>query len=422
MIAAVLQQTPHRHRNISFAVAVFCCIAFFSGAASAAVSWKNIATFTTLTNNQMCYTDGTNIVCDSSAPTLLGGNVGIGTASPASTLEVWNTNGNNHALEVVGAAAGNAEGPSVYIASNGSGYGPSFKLDATSNSGGHYYTFYSSGVSDGTGAGDFGIYDNTSSASRLAINTNGGLAVGSYASTASAPSQGIAVSGKVGIGTTTPGDTLTVKGDVGYMLGADYTTTGSQSDVNLGAVSAVRYNGAAAATFQGIVAGTSGQILYLHNPSAYTLTLADQSDSTDATAANKIITGIGSDLGIPTNTSVTLQYDTASSRWRVTGSSNAAKSLPAGSTGQVQFNNAGAFGATANFFLAQHQQSLGDRHLSRAVEHTGRLRRHRRRHELRRRHRRADKRHDRARQCRDWHHIADLSAGSGSHGHGDNQL
>jgi hypothetical protein len=112
----------------------------------------------------------------------------------------------------------------------------------------------------------------------------------------------------------------------------------------------VRYNGTAAATFQGIVAGTSGQILYLHNPSAYTLTLADQSDSTDATAANKIITGTGADLPIPTQTSVTMQYDSASARWRVTGSSNAAKSLPAGSTGQVQFNNAGAFGATANFF------------------------------------------------------------------------
>jgi hypothetical protein len=228
MTGAVLQKTPHRRRNISFAVAVFCCVAFFSGAASAAISWKRVGTVTTLTNNQLCYTDGTNVVCDSSAPTLLGGNVGIGT--------------------------------------------------------------------------------------------------------------------------TTPGDTLTINGDVGYMLGADYTTTGSQSDVNLGAVSAVRYNGTATATFQGIVAGTSGQILYLHNPSAYTLTLADQSDSTDATAANKIITGIGGDLGIPTNTSVTLQYDAASARWRVTGSSNAAKSLPAGSTGQVQFNNAGAFGATANFF------------------------------------------------------------------------
>jgi hypothetical protein len=88
MTAAVLQQTSHRHRNISFAVVVFCCIAFFSGAASAAISWKNVATFTTLTNNQMCYTDGTNIVCDSSAPTLLGGNVGIGTTTPATLLQV----------------------------------------------------------------------------------------------------------------------------------------------------------------------------------------------------------------------------------------------------------------------------------------------------------------------------------------------
>ena len=177
MTAAVPQQTPHRHRNISFAVTVFCCIAFFSSAASAAISWKRVGTVTTLTNNQMCYTDGTNVVCDSSAPTLLGGNVGIGT--------------------------------------------------------------------------------------------------------------------------TTPDDTLTVKGDVGYMLGTDYTTIGAQPDVNVGTTSAVRYNGSAPATFQGIVAGSSGQILFIHNASIYTLTLSNQSGS-ESTAANKIITGTMPERSAPT--------------------------------------------------------------------------------------------------------------------------
>jgi hypothetical protein len=88
MIAAVLQKTHHRHQKVLFAVAVFCCIAFFSGAASAAISWKRVGTVTTLTNNQMCYTDGTNVICDSSAPTISSGLVGIGSVGPITSLDM----------------------------------------------------------------------------------------------------------------------------------------------------------------------------------------------------------------------------------------------------------------------------------------------------------------------------------------------
>ncbi len=141
---------------------------------------------------------------------------------------------------------------------------------------------------------------------------------------------------------------LTLSGKESLTLGTDYTTVGSQADVNLGAYSAVRYNGAATATFYGIVAGSNGQILYLHNPSSYTLTLSNLSGS-ESTTANQIITGTNADLPVPTNTSVTLQYDATASKWRVTGSSNLATSSPAGSNTQVQFNNSGAFGASSNF-------------------------------------------------------------------------
>jgi hypothetical protein len=58
----------------------------------------------------------------------------------------------------------------------------------------------------------------------------------------------------VGIGTTSPNDLLTVNGTVGYMLGTDLTTTGSQNNVAIGMTSAVRYNGSATATFTGIAA------------------------------------------------------------------------------------------------------------------------------------------------------------------------
>lgn len=103
-------------------------------------------------------------------------------------------------------------------------------------------------------------------------------------------------------------------------FGPDYTTTGLQSDVAMNANSAIRYNGSGTATFYGIVAGTAGQILNLHNASTSALTLSNQSTS-DGTLANRIITGTGADLVMATNSSVSLQYDGTAQRWRVIGGS-----------------------------------------------------------------------------------------------------
>jgi hypothetical protein len=161
----------------------------------------------------------------------------------------------------------------------------------------------------------------------------------------------------LGIGTTSPNNALTVNGTVGYMLGTDLTTTGSQNDVAIGMTSAVRYNGAANATFTGISAGANGQILYLHNPSSYTLTLSNQSIS--SSAVNRIVTGTGADLSVPSNTSVTLQYDGTAAVWRVTGSSNSANTLAAGTTGQVQFNGGTNLAADSNFFWDNTNKRLG---------------------------------------------------------------
>jgi hypothetical protein len=45
---------------------------------------------TTLTNNQICKTDGTNVICDSTTPTVSASNfLGIGTTAPASLLSVY---------------------------------------------------------------------------------------------------------------------------------------------------------------------------------------------------------------------------------------------------------------------------------------------------------------------------------------------
>jgi hypothetical protein len=145
---------------------------------------------------------------------------------------------------------------------------------------------------------------------------------------------------------------MTVSGEEVLSFGTDYTTpTGAQNDVNVGAVSSMRFNGTSATTFEGIVTGTAnvaGALLTIHNASTTaSLTLADQSATTDSTLANRIITGTGSNLVMAANSSIVMQYDGTLQRWRVIGGSGGG--VPAGTTGQIQFNSgSNNFAASAN--------------------------------------------------------------------------
>jgi hypothetical protein len=463
MTAAVPQQTPHRHRNISFAVTVFCCIAFFSSAASAAISWKRVGTVTTLTNNQMCYTDGTNVVCDSSAPTLLGGSVGIGTTSPYETLtvgglattgkavinnasgqgaftdtnsmfgltsasdtytqmEFWQSGQasalighkpddpnfyitNNYSSVGLGSAAysitltktGNVgigtTSPATLLHVNGvetvglnggtggqitfngatsgsvalqvaaaAGAGTAFQLPATNGTNtyvlqtnGSGVTSWVAGVSSFTGLTTGDLCTATSGTAIACASTLSGdvtSAGGTATVTTVAKIQGTTVSGTTGTtnvvfsasptltGTITAAN-LTLSGTDTNSFGASYSTTGTHADVALNTASAFRYTGAGLGTIQGILAGASGQVLSLHNDSASTLTLSNLSGS-EATAANQIITGTGTDIVLPANSAVTLQYDAtangASGAWRATGSSNAANTSLSGLTAATTTN------------------------------------------------------------------------------------
>jgi hypothetical protein len=70
------------------AAVVFCCVVLTSGAASAQVNWKRVGTVTTLTSGQLCKTDGTNVICDSTTPSISASNfVGIGSTSPVVSLD-----------------------------------------------------------------------------------------------------------------------------------------------------------------------------------------------------------------------------------------------------------------------------------------------------------------------------------------------
>ncbi len=325
-----LSLPPRARLRVVFAAAVFCCAVLTSGAASAQVNWKRVGTVSTLTNGQLCKTDGTNVICDSTTPSISASNfVGIGSTAPVVSLD---DSQNPDAIALPGGS--NAQRPTGAALVNG-------EIRYNNTGTGTVEAYYN-------GAWNSLVTSATAGTSTPAAGSTGYVQYNSGGSLgASSNFFWDATNNRIGLGTTSPGDTLTVNGTVGYMLGSDYTTTGSQNNVSLGAASAVRYNGAGAATFTGIAAGANGQILYLHNPSAYTLTLANLSGS--SSAANQIVTGTGAALPVPSNTSVTLQYDATASLWRVTGSSNSATSLPAGSNTQVQFNNSGAFGANSNF-------------------------------------------------------------------------
>ncbi len=169
--------------------------------------------------------------------------------------------------------------------------------------------------------------------------------------------------GQVGIGTATPTAELTLNGTDAFQFGTNYTTaTTPQNDVAINTAASVRYTGTAAVTFNGIVAGVNGQIIYLHNGSSNALTLANQA-AADTTVANQIVTGTGSNLTVASNSAVILQYDStatnssgATGAWRVIGGSGSA--IPAGTTGQVQYNSgSNTLAANGNFtFVATANQ------------------------------------------------------------------
>lgn len=252
-----------------------------SGGAATGAGTNNYTARWTGTN-----TLGTGILYDN------GTNVGIGLTSPAYNLHLYS-----------------AAGPSVFLQKAG-------KTGAQIASDGN--TLFLTNFD----AGDIGI--SAGASGNVVMNAGG------------SERMRVTSAGNVGINTANPGANLTVNGTTAFTLGTDYSTVGTQTDVSFGSTTAVRYTGASAGTFYGIVAGTNGQILTLHNASASTLTLANQS-ATDTTAANRIITGLGSDLVMQGNTSAVLQYDATATRWRVVANSGGA--TPAGTTGQVQYNS-----------------------------------------------------------------------------------
>ena len=137
-----------------------------------------------------------------------------------------------------------------------------------------------------------------------------------------------------------------IGGGVAFRAGSTYTTPGSTNDVALGNASFVRLDTSAAAqTLTGIAGGADGKLLTLTNAdAALAVTLSNQSVS--SVAANRIVTGTGSDINIAAGASVSLIYDATDSRWRVVGGTGGGSSASS-TTIATNFPTGGSIGTAA---------------------------------------------------------------------------
>lgn len=120
--------------------------------------------------------------------------------------------------------------------------------------------------------------------------------------------------GNWGFGTNNPQQLVDVNGGVAFRAGPDFSTTGVQSDVDLGTYSFIRYTGAGTATFTGLINNTDGKLLTILNTTSFDLTI--RHESTSSAAANRIITNTGANIVLSQNATIDLRYDSTTQRWR----------------------------------------------------------------------------------------------------------
>ena len=144
------------------------------------------------------------------------GNVGIGTASPSTLLDV---SGNQPTLLVENTTAAGTGSSRLRLKGAASG-GPDFSIVSSTGTliGGYFGLHDNANSTDPLtiNSSDFvGIGNTVNAASQLSVGGN--VSIGSYSGTA-APSNGLIVSGNVGVGTDTPSTTFSVAGN-GYFTG-----------------------------------------------------------------------------------------------------------------------------------------------------------------------------------------------------------
>lgn len=151
----------------------------------------------------------------------------------------------------------------------------------------------------------------------------------------------------------------------------DSTTTGSNASLASFTAGVVRLTNASLVSLANIPAGANGQQLIILNRIGTSFTILDSSGAI-GTAANRIFTGTGLTVTVPSNASVQLVYDSTSQRWQLIGISGSssgfssvtvrarngsAQSIPNNTLTTVTFptenwDSANAFNASTGVFTA----------------------------------------------------------------------
>ncbi|MEI8337773.1 MAG: hypothetical protein WCF92_01345, partial [bacterium] len=144
-----------------------------------------------------------------------------------------------------------------------------------------------------------------------------------------------------GSGQMTVGGDLVVKGNLITPRAADFSTTGVVNDFPIGSGTLYRYTGTGDVTVTGVAGGVDGRIATVMNVSSSYMYFANEDSR--STAGNRMISGTGNSIIVPSGTTVSFQYDAVASRWRPS-------SVPATSASIASYafeQNGNAFGSTA---------------------------------------------------------------------------
>jgi len=115
-----------------------------------------------------------------------------------------------------------------------------------------------------------------------------------------------------------------ITGRVAFRKGVDYATPGLTSNAAFGNTSLVRLTGSNP-IIDGIANGTDGALLTIMNASGTTATLVNSGTASASTSANQILTGSGQSLVFAADSSVLVQYDATTQKWRVIGGSGSSQ-------------------------------------------------------------------------------------------------
>jgi len=94
------------------------------------------------------------------------------------------------------------------------------------------------------------------------------------------------------------------------------TTSGSITSLTTADISTIRYNSTSQGTLHGLADGVDGKIVIINNINTGKLLIASDS-GVETTASNRILTEGDVNLSLKYKSSIILQYDSTSSRWRV---------------------------------------------------------------------------------------------------------